>query len=66
MIEGKNEIGSGSAEPFAEAILYYRKILKEMETEMGKLRSFLPCIHIIVFGYFISPDSLLKPFIDYN
>ncbi|KAG1871566.1 hypothetical protein F4604DRAFT_1770428 [Suillus subluteus] len=45
-----NEIGSGGAEPFAQAMLYYRKILKESNAEIEKFRSVLPCIHIIVFG----------------
>ncbi|KAG1851653.1 hypothetical protein F4604DRAFT_1592308, partial [Suillus subluteus] len=48
--EGKNEIGSGGAEPFAQAMLYYRKILKESNAEIEKFQSVLPCIHIIVFG----------------
>jgi hypothetical protein len=50
IVEGKNEIGSGGAEPFMQAMLYYRKILKESNVEIAKFRSVLPCIHIIVFG----------------
>jgi hypothetical protein len=48
--EGKNEIGGGGAEPFAEAMLYYRKFMEESKTEIVGLRSVIPCIHIIVFG----------------
>ncbi|KAG1905493.1 uncharacterized protein F5891DRAFT_943915, partial [Suillus fuscotomentosus] len=50
ILEGENEIGSGGAEPFAESILYYHKILKESNAGIEKFRSVLPCIHIIVFG----------------
>ncbi|KAG2099257.1 uncharacterized protein F5147DRAFT_777377 [Suillus discolor] len=50
IIEGKNEIGSGTAEPFMEAMLYYRKFMEDSKIEMARLRSFIPCIHIIVFG----------------
>ncbi|KAG1766754.1 hypothetical protein EV702DRAFT_789503 [Suillus placidus] len=50
IVEGKNEIGSGDAEPFAEAMLYYRKFIEDSKIEMVRLRSVLPCIHIIVFG----------------
>ncbi|KAG2095268.1 uncharacterized protein F5147DRAFT_584655 [Suillus discolor] len=50
IIEGKNEIGSGAAEPFMEAMLYYRKFMEDSKIEMARLRSFIPCIHIIVFG----------------
>ncbi|KAG1883545.1 uncharacterized protein F5891DRAFT_1203239, partial [Suillus fuscotomentosus] len=49
IIEGKNEIGSGTAEPFMEAMLYYRKFMEDSKIEMARLRSFIPCIHIIVF-----------------
>ncbi|KAG1904999.1 uncharacterized protein F5891DRAFT_1183658 [Suillus fuscotomentosus] len=49
IIEGKNEIGSGAAEPFMEAMLYYRKFMEDSKIEMARLRSFIPCIHIIVF-----------------
>ncbi|KAG1755294.1 uncharacterized protein EDB91DRAFT_285621 [Suillus paluster] len=47
ILEGKNEIGGDGAKPFAEAMLYYRKF---MEKEMGRLRSVIPCIYVIVFG----------------
>ncbi|KAG2064398.1 hypothetical protein BDR04DRAFT_1061843 [Suillus decipiens] len=51
IVGGKNEIGSsGSAEPFAEAILSYRKFMEESKSEIVRLRSVMPCIHIIVFG----------------
>ncbi|KAG1748849.1 uncharacterized protein EDB91DRAFT_1334340 [Suillus paluster] len=50
IIEGKNEIGSGGAEPFAEAMLHYRKFLENSQIEIVRLRSVIPCIHIIVFG----------------
>ncbi|KAG1717211.1 hypothetical protein EDB19DRAFT_1654662, partial [Suillus lakei] len=48
--EGKNEIGGGGAEPFAEAMLYYRKFMEDLKNEIPNLRSVIPCIHIIVFG----------------
>ncbi|KAG2064387.1 hypothetical protein BDR04DRAFT_1035400 [Suillus decipiens] len=52
IVGGKNEIGSsGSAEPFAEAILSYRKFMEESKSEIVRLRSVMLCIHIIVFGY---------------
>ncbi|KAG1723465.1 uncharacterized protein EDB91DRAFT_1255616 [Suillus paluster] len=50
IIEGKNEIGSGGAEPFAEAMLHYRKFMENSQIEIVRLRSVIPCIHIIVFG----------------
>ncbi|KAG1767473.1 hypothetical protein EV702DRAFT_1146694 [Suillus placidus] len=50
IVEGKNEIGSGDAEPFAEAMLYYRKFIEDSKIEIVRLRSVLPCIHIVVFG----------------
>ncbi|KAG2339563.1 hypothetical protein BDR05DRAFT_938849 [Suillus weaverae] len=50
IVKGKNEIGSGAAEPFAEAMLYYRKFLEDSKIEIARLRSVIPCIHIIVFG----------------
>ncbi|KAG2057287.1 hypothetical protein BDR06DRAFT_969482 [Suillus hirtellus] len=56
IIEGKNEIGSGTAEPFMEAMLYYRKFMEDSKIEMARLQSFIPSIHIIVFSWFISPD----------
>ncbi|KAG1725696.1 uncharacterized protein EDB91DRAFT_1350660 [Suillus paluster] len=48
--EVKSEIGSGGAEPFAEAMLYYRKFMEDSKIEIVRLRSVIPCIHIIVFG----------------
>ncbi|KAG2047686.1 hypothetical protein BDR06DRAFT_1013629 [Suillus hirtellus] len=50
IIEGKNEIGSGAAEPFMEVMLYYRKFMEDLKVEIARLWSFIPCIHIIVFG----------------
>jgi len=50
ILEVKNEIGSDGVEPFAEAMLYYRKFMEESKTEIVGLRSVIPCIHIIVFG----------------
>ncbi|KAG2120579.1 uncharacterized protein F5147DRAFT_562536 [Suillus discolor] len=50
ILEGKNEIGSGAAEPFLEAMLYHRKFMKESKIEIANLWSVFPCIHIIVFG----------------
>ncbi|KAH7904758.1 hypothetical protein BJ138DRAFT_1018649 [Hygrophoropsis aurantiaca] len=53
IVEGKNEIGSGIAEPFLEAIMYYRKfieILHNPQDDIAHLRSVVPCFHIIVFG----------------
>ncbi|KAG2095110.1 uncharacterized protein F5147DRAFT_718816 [Suillus discolor] len=50
ILEVKNEIGSGTTEPFAEAMLYYRKFMEDSKIEIAKLRSVIPCIHIIVFG----------------
>ena len=50
ILEVKNEIGSDGAEPFAEAMLHYRKFMEESKTEIVGLRSVIPCIHIIVFG----------------
>ncbi|KAG1895096.1 uncharacterized protein F5891DRAFT_984546 [Suillus fuscotomentosus] len=50
IIEGKNEIGCGAAKPFMEAMLYYRKFMEDSKVEIARLRSFIPCIHIIVFG----------------
>ncbi|KAG2053194.1 hypothetical protein BDR06DRAFT_972441 [Suillus hirtellus] len=54
IIEGKNKIGSGTAELFMEAMLYYHKFMEDSKIEMARLRSFIPCIHIIVFGACIS------------
>ncbi|KAG2116707.1 uncharacterized protein F5147DRAFT_743279 [Suillus discolor] len=51
ILEGKNEIGSGTAEPFLEAMLYHRKFMKESKSEIANLWSVFPCIHIIVFGF---------------
>ncbi|KAG1796018.1 uncharacterized protein HD556DRAFT_1471426, partial [Suillus plorans] len=50
ILEGKNEIGSDGAEPFAEAMLYHRKFMQDSKVELAKLWSVMPCIHIIVFG----------------
>ncbi|KAG1795983.1 uncharacterized protein HD556DRAFT_1290262 [Suillus plorans] len=50
ILKGKNEIGSGAAEPFLEAMLYHRKFMEESKFEIAKLWSVFPCIHIIVFG----------------
>ncbi|KAG2336544.1 hypothetical protein BDR05DRAFT_1063613 [Suillus weaverae] len=50
MVKGQNEIGSGGAEPFLEAMLYYRKFMENLKDEVAGLRSFIPCIHIMVFG----------------
>ncbi|KAG2053980.1 hypothetical protein BDR06DRAFT_1008168 [Suillus hirtellus] len=49
IIEGKNEIGSGTAEPFMEVMFYYHKFMEDLKIEMVRLQSFIPCIHIIVF-----------------
>lgn len=48
--EGKNEIGSGNAEPFAEALMYYRKLIHARKHEVLRLRTLFPCLNIIVFG----------------
>jgi hypothetical protein len=48
--EGKNEIGSSSAEPFAQCMMSYRKFLKESKNEIAGLRCVMPCIYIVVFG----------------
>ncbi|KAG1795979.1 uncharacterized protein HD556DRAFT_1526449 [Suillus plorans] len=50
ILKGKNEIGSGAAEPFLEAMLYHRKFMEESKIEIANLWSVFPCIHIIVFG----------------
>ena len=53
ILEGKNEIGSGGAEPFAEAMLYYRKFLRfveDRENMFKEHKALLPCFHIICFG----------------
>ncbi|KAG2052597.1 hypothetical protein BDR06DRAFT_972977 [Suillus hirtellus] len=50
IIEGKNKIRSGAAEPFMEVMLYYRKFMEDLKVEIARLWSFIPCIHIIVFG----------------
>ncbi|KAG2100178.1 uncharacterized protein F5147DRAFT_813356 [Suillus discolor] len=50
IIEGKNKIGSGTAKPFVEAMLYYHKFMEDSKIEIARLRSFIPCIHVIVFG----------------
>jgi hypothetical protein len=63
--EGKNEIGSGRAEPFAEAMIYHRTFIHGRDHEM-RLRSLFPCFLITIFGKFISAVSLLEPLIDYN
>ncbi|KAG2357039.1 hypothetical protein BDR07DRAFT_1363618 [Suillus spraguei] len=49
IVEGKNEIGGSDCEPFTQAMLYYRKFI-ESRIEIVRLRSVMPCIHIIVFG----------------
>ncbi|KAG2057245.1 hypothetical protein BDR06DRAFT_1005282 [Suillus hirtellus] len=49
IIEGKNESGSGAAKPFMEAMLYYQKFMEDLKIEIARLRSFIPCIHIIIF-----------------
>ncbi|KAG2054009.1 hypothetical protein BDR06DRAFT_1008193 [Suillus hirtellus] len=54
IIEGKNEIRSGTAEPFMEVMLYYRKFMEDSKIDMARLWSFIPCIHIIVFRACIS------------
>ncbi|KAG1834604.1 hypothetical protein EV424DRAFT_1310082 [Suillus variegatus] len=50
ILKGKNKIGSGTAKPFLEAMLYHRKFMEESKMEIAKLWSIFPCIHIIVFG----------------
>jgi hypothetical protein len=51
--EGKNEIGSKGAEPFAQCMLYYRKFMEASKGEIAGLRCVMPCIYIVVFGWFI-------------
>ena len=48
--EGKNEIGSSGAEPFAQCMLHYRKYLEDSKNEIAGLRCVMPCIYIVVFG----------------
>jgi len=48
--EVKDEIGVGGAEPFAQALLHYRKLIYGCMDEILKLRTLLPCLNIIVFG----------------
>ncbi|KAG2357032.1 hypothetical protein BDR07DRAFT_398588 [Suillus spraguei] len=50
IVKVKNEIGSSDAEPFTQAMLYYRKFIEESKNDIVRLRSVMPCIHIIVFG----------------
>ncbi|KAG1804344.1 hypothetical protein EV424DRAFT_1580656 [Suillus variegatus] len=50
ILEGKNEIGSGAAEPFVEAMLYHHKFMAESKSEIANRWSVFPCLHIIVFG----------------
>jgi hypothetical protein len=63
--DGKNEIGSGRAEPFAEAMIYYRTFIHGRDHEM-RLRSLFPCFLITVFGKFILAVSLLESLTDHN
>lgn len=53
ILEGKNEIGTTSGDPFAQALLYYHNFIRALDADamkVSQLRSFLPCFHIIVFG----------------
>jgi hypothetical protein len=56
---GKNEIGSGGTEPFAEATLYYRKFLQFVDPNMfEEHKALFPCFHLIYIGNF-TPTTLL-------
>jgi len=59
--KGKNEIGSGKAEPFAEALMYYRKFLKRSRNKVTQLQFIFPCFHVLVFGKLVSFSSGLCP-----
>jgi hypothetical protein len=64
VVEGKNEIGSGSCEPFAQAMMYYRKILEDSSGEISNLQSNVPSFLIAIFGKFNL--LLLNCFIDHK
>lgn len=51
------EIGNSGAEPFAQVMMYYRKLT---ECREGIAHVF-PCFYIIVFGEIIPADLLLEP-----
>ncbi|KAL4062723.1 hypothetical protein V8B97DRAFT_2026677 [Scleroderma yunnanense] len=51
--EGKNEVGSGSGDPFAQALTYYHHFIRNMNGDnyrVARLCSVFPCFHIIVLG----------------
>jgi len=50
IVEGKNEIGSTGADPFAQCMVYYRKFMEASKEEIAGLRCVMPCIYIVVFG----------------
>ena len=54
--EGKNEIGAGGNDPFAQALMYYHHFIRNLESDkynVARRRSVFPCFHIIVFGKFV-------------
>jgi len=54
ILEGKNEIGEGSAEPFAEAMFHYRMFLAHLnDPKVFTHKVMLPCFLIVCFGKFI-------------
>jgi len=52
----KSEIASSDngAEPFAESLVSYRKFMEKWGEKPMKPSFLFPCIHIIVFGKYIS------------
>jgi hypothetical protein len=59
ILEGKNEIGSGGAEPFLQSLLYYRKFLSFVEQDVfEEHKAILPCFHLVCAGKF-TPTTLL-------
>ncbi|OJA11314.1 hypothetical protein AZE42_08595 [Rhizopogon vesiculosus] len=52
VVVGNNEIGSGSGDPFAQAMMYYRMTMEDSWAEITNLRSIVPSFLIIVFGEF--------------
>jgi hypothetical protein len=56
IVAGKNEIGSGAADPFTEAMLYYHKFLEDSKFKIVKLQPMHPyhCLRLVHFTRFIA------------
>jgi hypothetical protein len=58
IFELKNEISSGGAEPFAQAILYYLESNRDDAVKAKHKGSNFPCLLVVVFGEFSNSPLL--------